>query len=447
MKKTLLLILIFLGALTLHAQEHQKITIDVEMDSVTFTQPTLLDTITCTGNLTLTLGPAIGGGGGTITYQWQQSTDNVTWVNVPNTGTGQNYVISGLTANTYYRRLAIACRTITGNSALVTFTRPPLPIFMDYNLGADPALNTPALQMAYLANNANGATATTTNYGRVFGGRYQWGRQNLPYAINPNTYLLYDGSGTANHTVAWASSMVPDGNGQLPPGQDDYHVYNTSANKYDWSAPQNNALWGNGQAITYDFTSNGVLHTDGKYYQKPVKTINDPCPPGWRVPTQNDWELMCNYDCDPTSEGEGSAILFLNSSVGKATSGLTWVQVQCSGSTCKMGTLASNSRGGYAVYRTSEWESAGYTAADNLITATPQPLLFLPGAGIRASYGGTVSFMGTGYYWSSSIRGTNAYALDFGNSQVTPYSPYNRAYGISVRCVKCGVGEDCYVAP
>ena len=101
-----------------------------------------------------------------------------------------------------------------------------------------------------------------------------------------------------------------------------------------------------------------------------------------------------------------------------------------------MATLASNARGGYAVYRSSEWESAGYTAADNLITATIQPLLFLPAAGNRGSSSGTVYDVGWyGYYWSSSVNVTSSYNLFFSSSGFNPGSNFNRAYGFSVRCV------------
>ena len=451
MKKSLLFILILFGALSLHAQNHKhyKDTIDVVMESV-FVQPILLDTTTCPCNLTLTLGPATGGGGGPITYLWQQSKDNVTWSNAEGTNTGQNYAISGLLSNMYYRRLAAtaACGTIIGNSALVTFDRPPLPKFMAYNLGADSTLNTPALQMEYLADDAYGLNATGISHGRVFGGRYQWGRQNLPYAIDPSTYLLYDGAGTA---IPWTSSMTYDANGQLV-GQDNYYVYNTST-PYDWRGTgtataanvsgQWNALWGNGQHITTPTPGTGaVLHTDGNYYQRPDKTVNDPCPSGFRLPTQNDWELMCNYyDCDPT-DMNGRVD---NSGVGKTYSGLTWVQVRCSGGTCKMATLAANVRGGYAVYRTSDWESAGYTAANDLITATIQPLLFLPAAGYRQFNNGRVYDMGRiGHYWSSSFAGggSSAISVRFVSNSVEPDRHNDRANGFSIRCVKCGA-EPC----
>src|ERR1035437_8429 len=41
-----------------------------------------------------------------------------------------------------------------------------------------------------------------------------------------------------------------------------------------------------------------------------------------------------------------------------------------------------------------------------------------------------------GYYWSSSVTGTNAFNLYFNASSVNPAYYFNRAFGFSVRCVK-----------
>ncbi len=71
-----------------------------------------------------------GGSGGTITYQWQSSTDNVTFTNIASNGTSQNYdPPSGLSTTTYYRRQAKRCTggmEVTSNVITVTvptFTR------------------------------------------------------------------------------------------------------------------------------------------------------------------------------------------------------------------------------------------------------------------------------------------------------------------------------------
>ena len=69
---------------------------------------------------TFTLDAATGGSGA-ITYQWQSSTDGTTWVNITN-ATGQNLTTPALTANTHFRRIAVAAcgSSIESNGALVT---------------------------------------------------------------------------------------------------------------------------------------------------------------------------------------------------------------------------------------------------------------------------------------------------------------------------------------
>jgi len=63
------------------------------------------------------------GGLGTISYQWEQSTDSTNWSNATGTSNTANYTTPILTSNMYYRRKAPAANcggTISSNSALVT---------------------------------------------------------------------------------------------------------------------------------------------------------------------------------------------------------------------------------------------------------------------------------------------------------------------------------------
>jgi gliding motility-associated-like protein len=61
------------------------------------------------------------GGTGTFTYQWESSTDNVTWAPIGG-ATGANYTPGSLTATTYYRRQVTsgACTTTPSNVVTVT---------------------------------------------------------------------------------------------------------------------------------------------------------------------------------------------------------------------------------------------------------------------------------------------------------------------------------------
>lgn len=103
--------------------------------------------------------------------------------------------------------------------------------------------------------------------------------------------------------------------------------------------------------------------------------INDPCPDGWRVPTSAEWDT-----------------------------------------------------------ERASWSSRNYDGA----FASP---LKLTAAGIRVysdaeEFGVVWAVGGGGYYWSSSVHGTNtSYYLSFGGSGTSMYIS-GRASGISVRCIK-----------
>lgn len=64
------------------------------------------------------------GGNPPYTYQWQSSTNNITFTNVPSAGTSVSYTTPNLVANTFYRRNAnSACGTsLSSNSVLVTIS-------------------------------------------------------------------------------------------------------------------------------------------------------------------------------------------------------------------------------------------------------------------------------------------------------------------------------------
>jgi uncharacterized protein (TIGR02145 family) len=115
------------------------------------------------------------------------------------------------------------------------------------------------------------------------------------------------------------------------------------------------------------------------------KTVNDPCPNGFRVPTKTQWDGVI---LNNTVSRVGS---WLND--GNFTSAISW--------------------------------------GPNISTKT----LTLPAAGYRSNLSGTLSYRGSnGYYWSSTENGSYAWYLSFYSSSAIPGSNY-RSNGISVRCV------------
>jgi hypothetical protein len=298
--------------------------------------------------------------------------------------------------------------------------------FAKYNLGADHALDNPKAQMEHLAENDFDALDA-----RVYGGLYQWGRKGHTYAVNASNYTRYDGT---ENTVSEQTDN-PD---------EDKFYYGSSDNWYNGGNPAADALLGNGYGVSNDFTipDGGAVLYNGGYYQKPVKTDYDPCPYGFRVPTQDEWERLCAYDCNPISVGGGFNPSVSGTPTGK---GLTWVPVVCnrnsSGKCVPSADWRFNISSGYAIYETAEWTNAGDEYKNGNISLhdlnAPDPLLFIPAAGERNSTDNIVRNTGNfGGYWSSTVDGdTGARSLYFRGANVNPNGSDRRAQGFSIRCV------------
>ena len=293
-----------------------------------------------------------------------------------------------------------------------------MPVFATYNLGGYPYVSAKAMMADFASMPAN----TTTNNGKVFGGRYQWGRPNNSfngyYAISTDgNYTLYNGAAsgavvTANATYDIATGQIISYDntavgGGLAAG---HHIYGLATSNYNWAyywgtQADRDKLWGNGVGVATEtgslFPANpGILASDGKYYQSTswIMPENDPCRAemgaGWRIPTQDEWERIGNYDCNPNME----AVSF-NTTGGVAgtvpsnVSPFTWVPVVCASGTCIANVAwdATANKGGYVIYRTVDW--LAMTAAEragDLIVASANPFLFLPAGGNRTSNGSTV---------------------------------------------------------
>jgi len=115
------------------------------------------------------------------------------------------------------------------------------------------------------------------------------------------------------------------------------------------------------------------------------KTANDPCPAGYRVPTQSQWDGVIDEDNNTQSY---------------------------------VGTWASDD---------TNYSSASFFGND----------LMLPATGYRHTRGGSMWNRGlSGMYWSSTLyTGSPAWVMVFGSSFAYMYSDAYRTTGYSVRCI------------
>lgn len=91
---------------------------------------------------------------------------------------------------------------------------------------------------------------------------------------------------------------------------------------------------------------------------------------------------------------------------------------------------------GYHVPTDTEWNTADTYGAWNNNTNTFNSALKLPSAGYRIRFNGLLYTQGTyGYYWSSTVSGTDARLLYFTSTAAYTFY-FNRAYGFPVRCLK-----------
>lgn len=191
-----------------------------------------------------------------------------------------------------------------------------------------------------------GYHATDYKYGKI----YQWGRK---YGQG------YTGSDAEAPVIAKGGVTLEDG--QDP---DNANTFFEGVGN-DWLGESDDKLWNSGTE------------------EAPVKTENDPCPDGWRVPTYNE---------------------------------LTSLQSRQSSS-----------------WTTNDDGQQGYWFSDS---KDPSQTFFLPAAGRIKSWGDPADRDSNGYYWSSKPYNNGAANMQSMSKYSVSGSSNYRCYGYSVRCVK-----------
>ncbi|MDR1742479.1 MAG: hypothetical protein LBR48_01500 [Dysgonamonadaceae bacterium] len=310
--------------------------------------------------------------------------------------------------------------------------------FLTYNLGADPELSTKQ-QMAY--------PHTTEKNIRVYGGLWQWGRKDAGHSLRDPfsatdtehfqnaQYTTYNPSTDTKFVWGNRTTLLPH-----------YYWYSADAD--------NSNMWGNGGDLD---KQNDFSFNSGAPYA--AANTNNPCPSGYRVPTQYEWALIsqeggasANFTNDyfyTTSGGANAARTGATWSVPSSNQNIVWVRI----SDKKAASSFSGKMLGYVLYDKStigngDGSAATYDeafTAETDLTATdaPKPLMFLPLAGQRSGINGALTFTGSYCnYWTSTISSFTSSNININYSAVKANSANYRVYAYSVRCVKNLNGED-----
>ena len=202
--------------------------------------------------------------------------------------------------------------------------------------------------------------ATTDSKGYPYGQLYQWGRK---YGQGYSTYNYQEKT-----VPEMLEGPLPFENAIREKYSDTF--FTVTSSPYDWASPQNNYMWNSGKESA------------------PIRTENDPCPEGWRVPTSEELAVLKRNKSSWTEEGSRKGMYF----------------------------------------------SGKYTYYENA------PKVFLPAAGYRSNNGSAYGRDERGCYWSSNpnYMSSDREYLEFsyiGYASMDNGIGY-RALGHSVRCVQ-----------
>jgi len=202
------------------------------------------------------------------------------------------------------------------------------------------------------------ADGNVTDKGFPYGKLYQWGRKyGQGYSADSDSEPMTH-PGPVSATVGQNASMA------------DYFFAFT---EYDWIETPDDSMWNSG---TED---------------SPVRTVNDPCPNGWRVPTYGELNALQTEYSEWTSKDNQNGYYFSGVSVIK-----------------------------YDTHPLSE----------------DKVKVFFPATGYRDYEGFARRRGNSGGYWSSMPGNGPAYCLQFNDKDYANMYSYYRTYGFSVRCVQ-----------
>jgi uncharacterized protein (TIGR02145 family) len=268
--------------------------------------------------------------------------------------------------------------------------------WLTYNLGADSTL-TPVEQIDLWASQDLAANATSPV--TVMGDLYQWSRAKDGHEKRS--------SGTSSTTLV-ASALNANGQPITANGQ---FITSPSTDHHDWRKVDSYSSGGG----TQDAPAPEWMWNSGS----DTKTLNDPCPDGFRVPTSAEWSALLG-----NLNGNRWSVTY------PASGGTTYTWFKLTGDeyggdgvTPAWGT----SNGGLALV---EGNSDTYVISNTI--------LFLPASGWRDYSDGEYSRVGeAGYFWCADDSYDDGYAnyAVFTRLPGSAVGNQPRANGFSVRCI------------
>jgi uncharacterized protein (TIGR02145 family) len=215
-----------------------------------------------------------------------------------------------------------------------------------------------------IVNGIKWATRNLSAHGKfaknaeAFGALFQWGRKGDGHELrtSPN----YPTNDNSDESGIVSGEQNFDSYGQIVSTHDAYGKFiKLDDSHFDWRTPSSATLWISGSMET------------------PIKTANDPCPEGWRLPSKTELAKLGN----------------------------------------------------------GEWTD---TPVAGRYFGSGDSLLFLPAAGYRDDRGTLINVGKLAYYWCSEqyLNYTaTGYSLCFRKDNLSPYCNYSKKLGLSVRCV------------
>ena len=316
---------------------------------------------------------------GTSDIVLSEDANNPTVIYIPVPAESHTFSVCIITDKGAYYKKVSSAQTITCNNILkmpVLNTADMTPAYIENGVCYGGGIELPKSSdgqetLIWAPVNCGYEKADGDYKGYPYGKLYQWGRK---YGQGYSTY--YDA--TAAEVVSGPVSLEV---GQNPENKNKF--YKITSSSYDWLSSQDNTLW---NSSTEDV---------------PVKTVYDPCPAGWRVPTNAELVSLVN--------------------------GLTAGEVE-------------------TVQTTGQWtdnsEDSNHSGLKGFwfygnTTENTGSKVFFPAAGSLIHYtGSAVNREYVGEYWSSSVHNSNAWIISFSSNGKVSLSSPGREYGQSVRCVK-----------